>query len=815
MSDPGWRVFPFFLVRNTGIPFELIESLAFLETAAAADRVCRAEEAMAELQAELRRSFQQAVEREKLRLAGEDTFRALLAARKRISKSKRLTAAELDAVAPRHPELAAQLLAWNNAVACRDALSERELRAFECELPGKQARLLDIARDPQFQEAVFLLSPTMFHGTLRRFSTAAPDDARNARRRMAEKKVVAYLQRLCVKNERGSFFGPINYGEFRPDGEEALNFAPPGRMAPTKREVFLSFWAVETLAECIAREPEVLPYLKPLRNPIVKLRIQPDAKISTEQYELWNLFDGSRTVAEIARETGRAPAVIVAACGGAGTARLADCGIGIPPTVPEPLRYLRSAVAELPENLAARERWLAVLDKFEHLRIAFRDGDLRRRVEVQDTIDRLFEQITGKPAQRGAGEFYSDRLLLFEECAGSLGEFAIGGALAREIEQRMATPAAMWAAAACARWHEHQRIGLEVFASLSRGGATVPYLAFINAISKLENDGRFMDRLARFDSLLMDIVERYLTAAPGGHRAELSTSVVEPLRALDSCGESHTLISSPDIFLMASNLEALRSGAWQIVVGDVHDDWTSISAGACAYFSDRRREMRQLQDDVLSALPDGGRIATVLSARRHKDYCAEPPGVTIELSGRSVKPAAQVAPLSEVEVVRENGMLVLRHPRYGSWLRLCTGDVRHLAHWIFSWPRVVPVTIGQGPHTRRIEMNGVVIQREQWLLKPEAFAPLLQAKGPDLVLEAKRLQRRLGLPDCGFALCDAQPKPVFVDFRNFFLLELLQELVSRSRWVRFSEMLPGPEHLWLRDNRGRYCCELRTGLSHY
>ena len=112
-------------------------------------------------------------------------------------------------------------------------------------------------------------------------------------------------------------------------------------------------------------------------------------------------------------------------------------------------------------------------------------------------------------------------------------------------------------------------------------------------------------------------------------------------------------------------------------------------------------------------------------------------------------------------------------------------------------------------------MNGVVIQREQWLLEAQALAPVLNARGADLALEMRRLQHRLGLPDCGFALCGSQPKPVFIDFRNFFLMELFQELLSRSKWARFSEMLPGPEHLWLRDNGGSYCCELRTGLSHY
>jgi len=267
--------------------------------------------------------------------------------------------------------------------------------------------------------------------------------------------------------------------------------------------------------------------------------------------------------------------------------------------------------------------------------------------------------------------------------------------------------------------------------------------------------------------------------------------------------------------VLAPSLDAIRNGRYQLVIGDVHDDWTTIGAGACAYFHPQAREMRALQDRILLGLPDGWRIATILPRRRHKDYCEEPPGITIELSGLSAKPRDQVGAFADLQVAKEEGMLVLRHPCCAHWMRLCTGDVRRLTHWIFSWPRVIPHAIGAGSHVPRVEMNGVILQREQWRLSRAVLAPVLGAKSFHLMREMWQIKTQLGMPDHGFVLSNAQPKPVFVDFANFFLLELFQELADQVDEIRFTEMLPDPNNLWLRDAGGKYCAEFRAGATYF
>ena len=40
-------------------------------------------------------------------------------------------------------------------------------------------------------------------------------------------------------------------------------------------------------------------------------------------------------------------------------------------------------------------------------------------------------------------------------------------------------------------------------------------------------------------------------------------------------------------------------------------------------------------------------------------------------------------------------------------------------------------------------------------------------------------------------------KPLWVDVRNPFCLDALEQVVARGDWLLVEEMVPGPEELWL------------------
>src|SRR5581483_3567076 len=129
-------------------------------------------------------------------------------------------------------------------------------------------------------------------------------------------------------------------------------------------------------------------------------------------------------------------------------------------------------------------------------------------------------------------------------------------------------------------------------------------------------------------------------------------------------------------------------------------------------------------------------------------------------------------------------------------------------------PLVRAIAVRLGEHTPRIEIGGAVYQRERWDL---ATALLPSCSGQhasfDLLLAFARFRQSFALPERVFVHTPAEPKPIYIDFQDIFALELLIHLASQSEVITFVEMFPAPHDLWLRDEQGHYCSELRLLLS--
>jgi hypothetical protein len=67
-----------------------------------------------------------------------------------------------------------------------------------------------------------------------------------------------------------------------------------------------------------------------------------------------------------------------------------------------------------------------------------------------------------------------------------------------------------------------------------------------------------------------------------------------------------------------------------------------------------------------------------------------------------------------------------------------------------------------------------------------------------------------GLPRFVFVRSEAERKPLLIDTWSPFAVDMLGHLAARASHCRAEEMLPGPEELWLSDERGHYTCELRV-----
>jgi hypothetical protein len=114
-------------------------------------------------------------------------------------------------------------------------------------------------------------------------------------------------------------------------------------------------------------------------------------------------------------------------------------------------------------------------------------------------------------------------------------------------------------------------------------------------------------------------------------------------------------------------------------------------------------------------------------------------------------------------------------------------------------------------HMPRIELDGIVIQRERWRFESSELLEIIgDASGFESMARMHRFRTDNGIPERTFVRASGELKPFFIDWSNFLLLELLAHLARANDTLTVTEMLPGPEGCWLRDEEGRYTCEIRS-----
>jgi hypothetical protein len=334
----------------------------------------------------------------------------------------------------------------------------------------------------------------------------------------------------------------------------------------------------------------------------------------------------------------------------------------------------------------------------------------------------------------------------------------------------------------------------------------VPFAAVIAAWHRRYPGGPPAPEAERLHQRFADLVAQNQTE----HVSRLTAQDLLPLCA--ACAEA---LLSPDIMLAAPDLQALDRGAYQLVIGEIHHGVQPV--GWMLGFADDREGWER---DVAELLPRPTAScipANLIFKRRMKTAPPEFDGPSVQVSG--IAQHSDAVDLSQLVVERHGAEVRLRRAGEARSVRFyppCYGvpSGAYGPFACFSYPLVQQVKVRLGAHTPRIEIDGVVYQRERWDL-PTSELPGRDLQGTSfrLLVEYAEFQHRLGLPDHLFVQTPAEPKPVYIDMRNYFALELLAHLAGQSETISLVEMCPGPEQLWLEDADGHYCCEFRTVLS--
>jgi hypothetical protein len=662
--------------------------------------------------------------------------------------------------------------------------------------------------------------------------------------------LVRYLQRVCAKNDTTSHFGPL-----APARIDTSVAGVHWSTAALERHTAMSRWAVEELARRLADDVRFAAVLRPRRAPCATVedgtlhvaridqrsmptdvrqavRVDPPVELGADR-ALYELCDGRRTVRELAdelsRRNDRAVSVTEVLRSLHALAALGAVVVGpeFPYGLDDGLGYLEAWAQQADDDGAAARCCRDFRSAVARLGAVAPE----ERPDALAELKASFTAVTGLPPRREATGFYSDRSVFHEHCVGFAGDLRIGEPLVTRMHDELGLLYDMFLLRPrwrlnlerrlLARWFD-ERFGRDAVVTVPR------YLgAYVDDLEALE------PRYARVDAevaVIGDALEDALLPPVDSagdrplHRHEhvVERAVVEQLVA--RYGVAEPAVCNPDLMVASASPAHIARGECRLVVGDLHAMDDHLSHGSIAPFVDRayphyRREMATLYAGLLEP---GEHLADVTQCHLNKTFPRiEPEGWDVEAFDASGRPAERRLRLGELSVASRDGRLRLLSP---------TGDVLRLLLPPLAWPmlRRNPFAVfgfptgtdevavdGRGrSHLPRIRVGDVVLQRELWRVEAASLAVATVAEDAQGFLRCQELRARLGLPRHVYVRCPGEPKPVYCDLDSPLLVRQLTRMAATAAGdvVTLSEMLPGPDELWLADVEGARTSELRYAV---
>jgi len=207
----------------------------------------------------------------------------------------------------------------------------------------------------------------------------------------------------------------------------------------------------------------------------------------------------------------------------------------------------------------------------------------------------------------------------------------------------------------------------------------------------------------------------------------------------------------------------------------------------------------------------------------------------IEMPGEKASPGATVIALKDLAVRYDSAaarFVMTWIPKGAEVIPVITSGVNPVGITSFmvtaGYQGIQPVGYFPGfdvegiKHWPRVRCGPLVLFREQWVFRQEDW-PASPAPGdpsPDasFFLGAARWRARHRLPRHVFVHTSEEPKPRYVDLEAPLFVDLLRRSVAAlagnsSGTLHVSEMYPGPEDLWIGDERGRFATEFLVQIQ--
>jgi hypothetical protein len=816
LPDKEWAVWRSVALRGAGFPSDWVLKLAWEDCAAAVNDLFAAEaELISAREAAinvLQKHFHQTEVSDRVHL---------------INAMRNIRKGKLPKPHPFNAEIETSLAALRDAHARQATALENFKQTYELSVTQTSQALREAINDDRFREAIIWQNRHAFHNGI---EALCKRSSRTAKQRQQASLVASYLQRYCVKNDTIGFFGPVAWARIVSEAESSK--IEPGADLLEVRNVRFEGWCIDTLAETLAKNKELRPWLAPRRVPFIHLEGSTlhlaggkALKIGEREAAILRGCDGERVAKTLAAELvqrgeagseGEVYRVLEVLNGRDLITWNLDVALSLYPE-----RSLRRQLQRI-EDETLRTPALEMLDQLEAARssVAEAAGDATQLDEAIGNLEETFTRLTGADSTRAGGRTYAARTLVYEDCRREI-EFDIG----TDVMESLGAPLSLLLHSA--RW-------------FTANTAKVYRLAFKKIYDELahKSGSRVVDAVTfwqRANPLLLDkdnvcvapiikaFKERWanILKIPAGARqvqyssAELRAAVLATFKA-QRPGWRAACYHSPDVMIAAKSVDAINRGDYQLVMGEIHLALNTMNASLRVSQCPHPEELIHALD---ADLPEprlvpvnpknwaGATARTLPALISSKDFrlivTPEPHEV----------PASQAVPIGSLVVEEKDGNLVLRSrdgrisydiiEAFGTALSSVIGNYFHL--------------LAPASHTPRVTIDRVTVCRESWKFSPGDLSFAFEKDEAARFLAARRFARSHDLPRFVFVKVPVEVKPFYVDFDSPVYVDLLAKSVRRTKekgrpdaLVSVTEMFPRADETWLPDAEGKhYTSELR------
>jgi len=820
LSDGKWALWRWAGLRGAGFPCSLPLKLSAPDAAAAADHLLDVE-----VSAKRARTHALDALRREWDSNDADKQTELRKARRAIKKDRLPESLNVS------PDARVSLEEFRGALAQLDHASAEFSQAFDSALEQTSQAVRSIAEMKSFREAIIWQNRHAFQTSIKTV-TANPGAAqRHQKQRASEELVANYLQRYCLKNDTIGFFGPVGWARLNQQGE--MLSVEPGENLIASREVYFEVWCIDALAKSLSKNKQILPWVAPRRIPPVHLDgcmlylpFRPPSLIPDKQAAVLQSCDGDRTAKQLVADLRRThPSLfnnekeiyqILEALNAMG---LIAWTLEVP-VDSHPERLLRQQIERIGDERLCLPA-LKALDELENSRraVAASAGDAEALDSALSDLESTFTRLTSMPSTRNEGKTYAGRTLIYEDCRRDM-HIEIGP----EIIQALEPPLSLLLAST--RWLSFQ------LASAFREFCKKLYAEFVERTgSSVINAANFVSRASDIfyesESTPVDVVvgslrqrwSKILAFAEGERRVhfssrELHQSVMDAFDA-PKPGWAFARYHCPDIMIAARSVEAIRSGDYQLVMGELHQAaHTLIPALWMEQHPAKEELMRAFDLDMdkprlvplkIKSTPDSN-SRTILGLHSSRDlFLATAP----DAFGA---PLSRTVPIGSLVVDSSNGELIIRS-RDG---RLRFEIIEALSSLMSTLASSNFKLLLPRAHSPRITIDRLVVCRETWRTRASEMGFAFEKNEATRYLAARRWARGYGVPRFVFARTPVETKPFYIDFSSPVYVNILAKMIRRTvetgedAEFAISEMLPSHDEIWLPDNKGqRFTSEFR------